>query len=77
LLRQEQPMPPKMTDKRPSDAVQPNRRGKRHVGAYLHSDFSRRLLLVRAQTGKTGQALLEEALNGLFCAHKVPPVTED
>jgi hypothetical protein len=57
-----------------SNARPPSRQGKVHVGAYLHPDFQRSLLLVRAQTGKTTQELIADALNDLFRAHKVPVI---
>jgi hypothetical protein len=52
----------------------PSRKGKIHIGAYLHPDFKASLRLVQAQTGMDIQALLAHALNELFRAHKVPVV---
>jgi hypothetical protein len=55
----------------------PSRAGKTHIGAYLHPDFKRSLLLVRAQTGKDVQSLVAQALNDLFRAHNVPVIDHD
>lgn len=55
----------------------PSREGKTHIGAYLHPDFKRSLLLVRAQTGKDVQSLIAQALNDLFRAHNVPVIDHD
>ncbi|MFL5279492.1 MAG: ribbon-helix-helix domain-containing protein, partial [Rhodopila sp.] len=53
------------------------REGKVHLGAYLHEDYKRSLLLVRAQTGKDVQTLIAQALNDLFRAHNVPVIDHD
>ena len=55
----------------------PSRTGKAHIGAYLHPDFKRSLLLVRAQTGQDVQSLIARALNDLFRAHNVPVIDHE
>jgi hypothetical protein len=55
----------------------PSRAGKTHIGGYLHPDFKKSLLLVRAQTGEDVQTLLAKALNDLFRAHNVPVIKDD
>lgn len=60
-----------------TSAKAPSREGKTHIGAYLHPDFKRSLLLVRAATGKDVQTLIAQALNDLFRAHNVPVIDHD
>jgi hypothetical protein len=52
------------------------RDGKKHIGAWLHSDFDRGLLLVMAKSPDRPdkQTLIAEALNDLFRKHNVPVV---
>jgi phosphoketolase len=52
----------------------PSRVGKVHLGAYLHRDFKRSLMLVRAATGKTETQIIADALNDVFRAHNVPVI---
>ena len=68
------PAPAPAPDVRPISAKAPSRVGKIHIGAYLHPDFKASLRLVQAQTGKDIQALISDALNELFRAHKAPVV---
>jgi antitoxin-like ribbon-helix-helix protein len=58
-------------------SVAPSRVGKVHIGAYLHPDFKRSLRLVQAQTDKSLDALLTQALNELFRRYNVPVVDRD
>lgn len=62
----------------PSGGRAPSRVGKKQIGAWLHPDFDRSLLLIMAKaapgTGK--QDLIAEALNDLFRKHNVPTVNE-
>ena len=60
----------------PVAAKAPSREGKVHIGAYLHPDFKRSLMRVRAETGEDVQTLLSRALNDLFRAHNVPVVDQ-
>jgi hypothetical protein len=50
------------------------RANKAHIGAWLHRDFKRSLLLLRAQTGEEVQTIIARALNAEFRAHNVPVV---
>ena len=52
----------------------PSRVGKVHLGAYLHRDFKRSLMLVRAATGKTETQIIADALNDVFRTHNVPVI---
>ena len=47
---------------------------KVHIGAWLHKDFKRSLMLLRAETGEDLQTVLARVLNAEFRAHKVPVV---
>lgn len=61
----------------PSAAAKaPSREGRVHIGAYLHPDFKRSLMRVRAETGEDVQSLVARALNDLFRAHNVPVVDQ-
>ena len=64
----EAPSPP------PKSTMAPGRVGKVHLGAYLHRDFKRSLMLVRAATGKTETQIIADALNDVFRAHNVPVI---
>jgi hypothetical protein len=69
--------PPKTRIRRAA-AVSPDtgRENKAHIGAWLHKDFKRSLLLVRAQTGEDVQTIIARALNAEFRAHNVPVVDD-
>jgi hypothetical protein len=60
-----------------ASAKAPSREGKTHIGAYLHPDFKRSLMLVRAHTGQDVQTLIAQALNDLFRAHNVPVIDHE
>jgi Antitoxin-like ribbon-helix-helix len=62
---------------KPRQGVAPSRIGRVHIGAYLHPDFKRSLRLVQAQTDKSLDALLSQALNELFRHYNVPVVDRD
>jgi hypothetical protein len=71
------PEPPKAAKKAAAsngNRQQSEREGKVHIGAWLHKDFKRSLLLVRAATGDDVQTIIARALNAEFRAHKVPIV---
>ena len=51
-----------------------SREDKVHIGAWLHKDFKRSLLLIRAETGEDVQTIIARALNAEFRARKVPMV---
>jgi hypothetical protein len=72
-----QPAPAGPTPASAISTKAPSREEKTHIGAYLHPDFKRSLLLVRAQTGKDVQTLIAQALNDLFRAHNVPVIDHD
>ena len=60
----------------PGPPKAPTRNGKIHIGAYLHPDFKKSLMLVRARTGQDVQTLLAQALNDLFRTHNVPVIDQ-
>lgn len=70
------PSPPPARVRSAPAAKAPSRDGKVHIGAYLHPDFKRSLMRVRAETGEDVQTLLSRALNDLFRAHNVPVVDQ-
>ncbi len=51
-----------------------SREDKAHVGAWLHKDFKRSLLLARGQTGEDVQTFFARVLNAEFKARGVPVV---
>lgn len=55
-------------------APETGRQNRAHIGAWLHKDFKRSLLLVRAQTGEDVQTIIARALNAEFRARNVPVV---
>jgi len=64
------PIPQKPTAKtRPTPPVAPSRAGKRSVSGHFAPDVSRQLRILAAETDRTVQDLLEEALNDLFRKH--------
>jgi hypothetical protein len=66
---------PQSRTNRPTPASSDSgRENKVHIGAWLHKDFKRSLLLVRAQTGEDVQTIIARALNAEFRAHNVPIV---
>ena len=56
---------------------QSSREGQANVSAWLHSGFQTSLRLIHAQTGRTKQDLIAEALNDLFAKYNVPQVRAD
>lgn len=70
------PVIPKKTDEmRPK--LPPSRQGKKFVGAYFDSEVSKQLKILAAETEKTSQALLGEALNLLFERYRKNPIAEE
>jgi hypothetical protein len=53
-----------------------SREDKAHVGAWLHKDFKRSLLLARGQTGEDVQTFFARVLNAEFKARGVPVVNK-
>lgn len=53
-----------------------SRADKVHIGAWLHKDFQKSLLLLRAETGEKPEALFARILNAEFRARKVPIVNK-
>ena len=49
-------------------------RGDRHIGGYFSEETLKQLKILGAIEGKTQQALLQEALNGLFEKYGKPPI---
>jgi hypothetical protein len=57
-------------------APETSREDKAHVGAWLHKDFKRSLLLARAETGEDVQTFFARVLNAEFKARGVPVVNK-
>jgi hypothetical protein len=58
------------------EPAETSREDKAHVGAWLHKDFKRSLLLARGQTGEDVQTFFARVLNAEFKARGVPVVTK-
>lgn len=58
-------------------AVAPSRRGRVHIGAYLHPDFKRGIRMLQAATGEDLQSILARVLNEQFRLHNLPEVGQD
>ena len=54
----------------------PSRQGKKFVGAYFDPEVSKQLKIIAAETEKTSQTLLAEALNLLFEKYRKNPIAE-
>ena len=52
----------------------PARRGKKLITGYFDKDTHYQLKLLSLETGKSIQALLQDALNALFEMHDKPPI---
>ena len=63
-------------DRSPSK-LPPSRQGKKFVGAYFTPEVSKQLKILAAETEKTSQALLAEALNLLFEKYRKNPIAEE
>lgn len=61
---------------RPASYKAPSRDGKVPINVYLAADYKRSLRLVQAQSGKSLQAIVAEALNDVFTKYRVPTVSE-
>lgn len=57
--------------------VAPSRRGRVHIGAYLHGDFKRGIRMLQATTGEDLQSILARVLNEQFRLHNLPEVNQD
>ena len=55
----------------------PSRRGRVHIGAYLHGDFKRGIRMLQATTGEDLQSILARVLNEQFRLHNLPEVNQD
>ena len=55
----------------------PSRQGKKFIGAYFEPEVSKQLKILAAETEKTSQALLAEALNLLFERYRKNPIAKE
>ena len=53
----------------------PRSRSLMHLGAYLHPDFKKGILMLRVATGEDFQTLLARMLNEQFQLHGLPIIT--
>lgn len=65
---------PKRSAANVRQTVERTKAEKVHIGAWLHKDFKRGLMLLRAETGEDLQTVLARVLNTEFRAHKLPVV---
>jgi hypothetical protein len=56
--------------------VEPCRRGRVHIGAYLPADFKRGIRMLQATTGETLQSIMERMFNEQFRRHNLPEVDQ-
>jgi len=68
------PKAPRRSASQQRQSEQRAQEGKVHIGAWLHKDFKRSLMLLRAETGEDVQTVLARVLNAEFRAHKIPVV---
>ena len=76
VVRLQTPVPQPQPQSSPSPAT-PKRpaRNRVHLGAYLHPDFKKGILLLRVATGEDFQTLLARMLNEQFQLHGLPIIT--
>jgi hypothetical protein len=59
---------------KPKPDMAPSRKGRVHIGTYLHGDFKRGIRMLQATTGEDLQSILARVLNEQFRLHGLPEV---